>query len=186
MDDARHLRRIFLKYRDLLATGSVYFIQYKNGFSQYPLKLPIKIGYTSKSVTERIAETPCEIYAEPLVVLPRPMDHVQTPPRPLAFAYLLEQILHAVFAHKQYDYRCPKDNTVHSEIFYFDPVYGTDSELTGGRSRIFDLYEQLDDWVEIVRDMEETHARIRLAYMPLKNQIKRTFANAGMNVNNTI
>lgn len=142
------------------------------GFQNNRPTLPIKIGYTSlEPVAERIGKAQCDIYREPLVVLP----NSENPLRPLAFVYLLEQILHAVFAHKQRNYYCPQDNILHSEIFYFDPVYGIDDELFGARIRIEDLKEQLNEWVEVVRGMEVIHERIVAAYTPLLDSIKAAF-----------
>ncbi|KAG0341026.1 hypothetical protein BG000_010471 [Podila horticola] len=183
-NDALHLQKMFQKYCDLLATGSVYFILYMNGFQNNRRMIPIKIGYTSQSVEYRIARYSCNIHTDPLMVLPR--SDAEEPQQTLRFVNLLEKILHAVFAHKQYNYRCPADGSVHSEIFYFDPVRGIDDELEGARSRVFDLTEQLDEWVNIVQGMEDIHKRITLAYTPLKNQIEAAFVDAGKSMHRSI
>lgn len=87
-----------------------------------------------------------------------------------------------MFAHRQQNHYCLLDKTLHSEIFYFDTVHGIENEYIGAKSRVFDLREQLDEWVEIVRGMEAVHEHIVAAYTPLLEAIKTAFMVHGKNV----
>ncbi|KAG0305206.1 hypothetical protein BGZ98_004464 [Dissophora globulifera] len=116
------------KYRDLLASGHVYFAFPKKGsIKAYENRdkasvdsgVIIKIGYTSKSgVDQRI-----QGYPQKCGMASSPVRRSNT----LAFAHLLEKIIHEIYKFHQVDIAC-KCGKTHTEYFRFGQESWQDDE----------------------------------------------------------
>ncbi|KAF9899764.1 hypothetical protein EC991_008342 [Linnemannia zychae] len=78
---------------------------------------------------------------------------------PLRFVYLLEKIMHEIFAAHQYDISCKHDNwrgrTTHTEFFWFKSVPGDVAPYERTKAELGEMFGTVvTPWVEVLRDME--------------------------------